>query len=129
MPCEALYGAWGEVGSLGGGGLAGRFIKRIAMRNVVLVSCIVLGLSGGSAQPMDIRSMKPKDIIITGVVAGLSIQAAVWVCKHEHYKQAWPFIKNYPGYAIAGVSALVGLALMYGRPFTSVFSGYSLVKK
>lgn len=98
------------------------------MRKIVLASCVLLGVSG-YAQSMDVRNMKPKDIIITGVVAGLSIQAVVWVCKHEHYKQVWPFIKNYPGYAIAGLSAVVGLALMYGRPLASVFSGYPLMKK
>ena len=99
------------------------------MRKVMLAGCIAAGLSGACVQSMDISGMRPRDIIIAGVVAGLSIQLTKWTIEHERYKQIWPFIKDYPGFAIAGGSAIVGLLLMYGRPLMTLFHGSPAVSK
>jgi hypothetical protein len=99
------------------------------MRKIMVAVSLVLILSGSYAHSMDIRKMTPMGIIGAGVVGGLTIEFVKWVRKEERYKQIWPFVKNYPGVSIAGVSAVIGLSLMYGRPLVSVLRSYSIVKK
>ena len=76
---------------------------------------------------MDASKISPRDIIILGCIAGITIQLVKFAA--ERYEEIWPFVKAYPGLTIAGLSAVIGLSLMYGRPLIAMFRNSSSVKK
>ncbi len=100
------------------------------MSKSILKISLLLGLYCGNSQAMDLHvgSDRAKNFIVAGVVAGLTIQTVKWTFEQERYKQIIPFVKNYPGFALAGLSSVIGIGMLYLRPVASFFNGYSIVK-
>ena len=99
------------------------------MRKFFLIIATTISFQNGFVQAMDTQPeqhissnnqrVSPKELIVGGVLAGCTLEAIHQICKDNRYKNILIFGRNYPGLAIAGISALIGITAMYAAPIIS----------
>lgn len=99
------------------------------MRTAIIAMLIIASLQGNYSNAMQNEnngshhsqsaSISPKEFIVAGILAGGTIEFVNYVRKDERYKYFAQFGKKYPGFFIAGFSAIIGTGFLYGQPLKS----------
>lgn len=107
--------------------MVGKFFRRTSMYKIGLKIVAIFTLISSHARAMD--NNNAIDFIVSGLIAGCTIEFVNFIRKEQRYKHAFHLVRNYPGFAMAGISSIVGLGIMYGRPLVPMLSKYSFSKK
>lgn len=84
-----------------------------------LSSCPLISMQQQIAR----RQVTPKEIIVCGLVGGLTIEAVYLVMQEERYKHVGRFMVDHPGLSIAATSALLGTGMIYRDTVRNVILG------
>lgn len=67
------------------------------------------------------KPFTPKDLIISGVLAGGSIEFANVIRKEQRYLKIFQFMGRYPGISLMATTSIFGIGVMYKDSFVGFY--------